>query len=510
MATDHPLSSSKSGSGGSSGSGSSSNSLAWWQGLTVASSSSSSSWSSWSSWSTADSSASRLLAAVPPYLRSSRLLRRVLTLLALALVLFLSLRSASSSLSRYAQEYRDALQRSKWIRYLEALKPYNPHAVHWKPGSRGVVLTGHEKSAPNAVMAAMFLREMGCELPVAFAYLRDQISEGTLAMLSSQNITLVDMTHTIQLYDWGERELTLGGPKVDAILSAPFQQVLFLDPDVMPLVDPNLFFDSKTFDRYGAIFWPDFNKRPKDSGLWKTMDLEDEYFDGQEIESGIIFIDKMKTWTAIKLTQHLAAEAKYYFNYFWGDKELFFWGWKASGTPFFMVPHYLQVVGQLINDTHPRGGIRLLANASSPTKVSIPSTAKFCGLNMLQLDFKDGDDDDASDLDNSYVPKPAFMHWNGVKHCYGEDLEPFAVARTYVAPVIGETVRGRDGLNFFYLGDYLGLKHCVDLVEREDLVLKTWNFTETAPHLSPLFHRIYKSAHALVNKTKTATTTRLK
>ena len=42
------------------------------------------------------------------------------------------------------------------------------------------------------------------------------------------------------------------------------------------------------------------------------MNLRNQYFESQEFESGQIFVDKKKAWVGLKLTQHMAAEAKFY------------------------------------------------------------------------------------------------------------------------------------------------------------------------------------------------------
>jgi hypothetical protein len=42
------------------------------------------------------------------------------------------------------------------------------------------------------------------------------------------------------------------------------------------------------------------------------MNLRGKYYESQEFESGQIFVDKSKVWKGLMLTQHMAAEAKYY------------------------------------------------------------------------------------------------------------------------------------------------------------------------------------------------------
>ena len=39
--------------------------------------------------------------------------------------------------------------------------------------------------------------------------------------------------------------------------AAPFQEVLFLDSDAMPTLDPQSFFDHPSYRMAGSMFWPD-------------------------------------------------------------------------------------------------------------------------------------------------------------------------------------------------------------------------------------------------------------
>lgn len=46
--------------------------------------------------------------------------------------------------------------------------------------------------------------------------------------------------------------------KVAALLHCSFQEVLLLDSDNLPLVDPAYLFDDPLYQQHGNLFWPDF------------------------------------------------------------------------------------------------------------------------------------------------------------------------------------------------------------------------------------------------------------
>lgn len=65
--------------------------------------------------------------------------------------------------------------------------------------------------------------------------------------------------------DWS---LCLLAQKGDAIARSSFSEVLYLDSDNVPLVDPTFLFDSPTYQKHGIVLWPDFNR---DSGALSTF-----------------------------------------------------------------------------------------------------------------------------------------------------------------------------------------------------------------------------------------------
>ncbi|KAI9338082.1 alpha-mannosyltransferase, partial [Zopfochytrium polystomum] len=168
--------------------------------------------------------------------------------------------------------------------------------------------------------------------------------------------------------------------KVDSILASPFEQVLFLDPDNFVLRDPTFLFETKTFKKYGALFWPDFTIRKRESELivWDLMGLKGKYVPELEFESGQIVLDKSKVWKGLMMAKYLSQQAGYYFQQFLGDKEAFFWGFAATHTPYFLNPGYIHSVGAKVDAAHPAGD-----NAVDLSKKG----SFFCGQSMLQNDF---------------------------------------------------------------------------------------------------------------------------
>ncbi|KAI9366178.1 mannosyltransferase putative-domain-containing protein [Zopfochytrium polystomum] len=359
------------------------------------------------------------------------------------------------------------------------------------PGLRGIVFTSPSRWLGNMIQSVAVLRDLGCTLPIQLSYVEGQLSDTELEKARSFNISTVDISRELKKYSWGDREMSLGGPKVDSIIASPFEQVLFLDPDVMPLRDPTYLFDSNRFKKYGALIWGDTMKRGSRNALWKVMELEGKYREEMEFESGQMLFDKSKVWKGLMMAKHLSSEAKYYFNHFWGDKETFHWGFRAIDLPYYLNPQYLQVVGVLVDDAHPAGGAMLTKLPTEPPTYKIPDGSKFCGIAMLQLDFYDGPESDA-EAELAYKGKPLFMHGNGLKYTFHAEVQSFQVAMTYVPPK-GKFVHNFDGMFHDWIGNYKNMEHCIGLVNVRGLDIKVWDWESENPGFSDM----YREAHRI-------------
>ncbi|KAI9353281.1 mannosyltransferase putative-domain-containing protein [Zopfochytrium polystomum] len=353
--------------------------------------------------------------------------------------------------------------RDQWQAFVQNIPPYDPSTA---TAPRGVVVTGAASSIRNVVMIKMVLRKLGCDLPVAFAGTKNEVGDRYAKLLQHHNITLLDLTPYISAHNLTAHELALGAAKPFALLAAPFHEVLLLDPDVLPLVDPAALFDSAALAAHGALFWPDFMKRDPNGVLYSIFGVP-EWIQtpSQEIESGQVVVDKRRAWRALQLAGHLASEAKYYFDLYYGDKESFYWAFAATGESFYMSPQYLAVVGTFASRTRPFGGAGPGEDdGDAPT---------YCGLSMLQYHV----------AEPGAAAVPAFMHYNGLKYAYNDaalewaDVDPFAVAKTY-APPSGARVEDFDRVWYKWRGEVGRLSHCIDLEERDDLKQHVFTVTD--------------------------------
>lgn len=122
-----------------------------------------------------------------------------------------------------------------------------------------------------------------------------------------------------------------------AILNSRFEEVVFLDADNVPAIDPARLFEFAPYHETGAIFWPDLNPIPSESPIWEICRVP--YRDEPSFESGQIVLDKARCWKALLLAMHMNEQSAFYYQHLYGDKDTFHMAWRFLDQPYSMVPY---------------------------------------------------------------------------------------------------------------------------------------------------------------------------
>ncbi len=202
-------------------------------------------------------------------------------------------------------------------------------------GGRGLVMAaGGPRHFTNAWVTLHVLRRVvGCSLPVQLWYLGpDELSAEMIDLLRPLDVECVDALEVRKRHPMRR----LGGweCKPYAIVHSPFREVLWLDADNAPLVDPCTLFSEPEYTRTGAIFWPDLGSLSPDHPIWAVCRVP--WRDEPEFESGQIVLDKARCWPALQLALHLNAWSDVYYRYVYGDKETFHLAWRMLDAPYAM------------------------------------------------------------------------------------------------------------------------------------------------------------------------------
>ena len=206
---------------------------------------------------------------------------------------------------------------------------------------RGIVIPGGgSKYFPSAWVCIRMLRRLGCSLPIEVWHLGpEEIDETMRGLIEPLGVTDrgctrgAERSHPARILNGWEM-------KPFAVLHSRFEEVLLLDADNVPVIDPTFLFETPEFQKCGAIFWPDYFRLPPDRSIWRIAGVE--YRDEAEFESGQIVIDKARCWKALNLTMHLNEYSDFYYDHVHGDKETFHIAWRKLGQEYAMtsVSHF--------------------------------------------------------------------------------------------------------------------------------------------------------------------------
>lgn len=243
---------------------------------------------------------------------------------------------------------------------------------------RGIVILAGGKYSEIAATTLGMIRLLGSRLPVE-VWMIDPIEEkeGWCEELSSQGVAcrfvsdyLSDMSafsHHYQL-------------KIPAIMFSSFEEVLYLDADSLPVINPDHVFDAPAYMNTGAVLWPDYwfatesPFTPFITGQAPRKSNTVPHF--KTAESGQMLWNKEKHWKSLCLSA--------YYNYFgptyfytlftqggpgWGDKDTFPTALRALKANWTMISHHLET--QYYNDGTGHGmGTGMAMMQADPTHES--------------------------------------------------------------------------------------------------------------------------------------------
>jgi hypothetical protein len=182
------------------------------------------------------------------------------------------------------------------------------------------------------------LRHLGCQLPIQVWCLNErELDEEWIFRVSRFDVECVNAENVQErcphprLNGW---EL-----KPYALLHSPFREVLLLDADNVPVVDPQFLFETAPYRETGAIFWPDGLRTPPGSPRWRIFGVE--YRNEPEQESGQVAVDKQRCWTALNLCNWYNMHSDFYYQYVYGDKDTYRFAWHRVNQSYAMPLHPL-------------------------------------------------------------------------------------------------------------------------------------------------------------------------
>lgn len=217
----------------------------------------------------------------------------------------------------------------KWIAEQLPRRRY-PEA---KFSGRGVVIAaGGLRYLVPAWVCVRALRHVGCELPIQIWH--RGVGEQIPAIESRLADYGVEFIDAYAVRDSGHPHARLNGYelKAFAVTWCPWEEVLYLDADNMPVRDPTYLFDELPYDHTGAILWPDYPDYSPDSSIWRLYGIP--YRPVKRLETGQMLIHKRPCWQSLQLLDWYLQRSLFFFRYGLGDLDPTLAAWLKLGCEF--------------------------------------------------------------------------------------------------------------------------------------------------------------------------------
>ena len=218
--------------------------------------------------------------------------------------------------------------------FIRAIPPYPAERFN----GRGIVICGGgSKYFTSAWVCINRLRRAGCELPIQLWHLgKKEMTREMRQLVAPLDVECVDAASMRKKFP--ARRLGGWELKPYAIVHSPFREVLLIDADNVPVMNPEFFFETPQFHRTGAIFWPDFPRAISEKGraVWRSCGLRVPR--EPEFETGQIVVDKARCWTALNLCLWFNENSDFYYQHVYGDKETFHLAFRKLRTSYALIP----------------------------------------------------------------------------------------------------------------------------------------------------------------------------
>ncbi len=195
---------------------------------------------------------------------------------------------------------------------------------------RGIVISAGGKYLDYGWVNARWLRHLGVNLPIQIWFLGPkEMPQRARQHFEKLDVELVD-SHEVRRRYW-HRKLEGWQNKAYCATRCPFREVVFYDADSFAAVHPDKVFESEQFQSTGAIFWKDVNRCRPHNWLWTYAGLTPPR---TEMDSGTFFLDRVKAWEGLKLTNWLNEHSDITYKMAFGDKDMPDVAFRFTGTPF--------------------------------------------------------------------------------------------------------------------------------------------------------------------------------
>ncbi|KAL4877716.1 mannosyltransferase putative-domain-containing protein [Aspergillus karnatakaensis] len=228
--------------------------------------------------------------------------------------------------------------------------------LHYVPNTRGIVSTAGGSYLPVLIISLRMLRRTGSKLPVEVFLADDDEYEPHICdvVLPSLDARCVVLSH---IFDTAPRVMKIEKYqfKLFAMLFSSFEEILFIDADSFPIMQPESLFTNEPFKSTNMVTWPDFWASTVSSYYFKIASQpmpEPGVRPRQSTESGeLLMSKKTHARTLLLSTYYNLFGPDYYYALLSqgaageGDKETFVAAAIAVNEPFYQVKEGIVAMG---------------------------------------------------------------------------------------------------------------------------------------------------------------------
>ena len=242
------------------------------------------------------------------------------------------------------------LRRLSWHDFIDnKLLAYDAYKDRFN--GRGIVIVaGNQKSMKRVKVILRALKKLGSQMPIEIHYWDDEMTKESQKEISFMwpKMYFNDLSAPSNILKTNHDGLYINYQlKTAAVVNSRFEELLLLDSDNIPLLDPASLFESPIYKEYGTIFWPDIARTRPNNPMWaitNTVCRTNEY----EQESGQLLVNKRRFFYHLQLAAYFNNDhAEYYNAFLLGDKDMFRFTWHALRTKYGSPPKWLTSVGTL-------------------------------------------------------------------------------------------------------------------------------------------------------------------
>lgn len=253
--------------------------------------------------------------------------------------------------------------------------------------SRGIVLSCMDRDVKDTVNLVKVLRYLANDLPIQVVFRNDELSKESRDRIMSlarddeldtlgvkQELWFVDLTPCVK--DEYSNFFNSYSSKFLLTIFNSFDEMIFMDNDAIPFVNPAQFFELSNYKKSKALFFKDRNFKNRglnpqilnfyrnllpssqfDSKIFKIPSVTNEeilrnnFFKGLSkhfIDSGLLVMKKKSHLGGVLASLHLSTWVPTS-SFVYGDKELFWLGQLMVGNQISFSNHFASSLGEISN-----------------------------------------------------------------------------------------------------------------------------------------------------------------